>query len=107
MYFKNTKFRGVSSIRVAFSREIRNRKIYVQNLLSQNSAEIFKLLGPSSSNGREGYFYICGDAKYMARDVQNTLIEICITEGNMNETEAKNWVKTMRQAGRFLEDVWS
>ncbi|QSL65655.1 hypothetical protein MERGE_002968 [Pneumocystis wakefieldiae] len=45
---------------IAFSRET-NKKVYVQDLLEQNSSKINKILESG------GIFYICGDANRMAR----------------------------------------
>ena len=41
-----------------------------------------------------GYFYVCGDKNYMAKDVHTTLIEICSEFGSMTPDEAKDFVET-------------
>ena len=43
-------------------------KVYVQHLMKQQGEEIWKWI----ENGAN--FYVCGDKKYMAKDVHSTLI---------------------------------
>lgn len=43
----------------------------------------------------------------MARDVNNSLIQIAQSCGGMDEVSATNYVKDLRSKGRYQEDVWS
>jgi sulfite reductase (NADPH) flavoprotein alpha-component len=53
-----------------------------------------------------GHFYICGDAMRMARDVDATLRKIAMTEGRMDEAQAKDWMVALARQGRYLRDVY-
>ncbi|KAJ3299758.1 NADPH-cytochrome P450 reductase [Borealophlyctis nickersoniae] len=85
----------------AFSRHL-GRKVYVQHVLEEQAEGVWELLGK-----QKGHFYVCGDAKHMARDVNDTLAKIARSVGGLNEEAAKGWVKDLRTHGRYLEDVWS
>ncbi|KAM0328705.1 hypothetical protein ACHAQA_005118 [Verticillium albo-atrum] len=79
----------------AFSREGPG-KVYVQDLLRKQSAEVYSLLE------RGAHVYVCGDAK-MARDVHNTLAAI-ITEGkSVPQQDANEDLKAMRLTGCYQE----
>jgi NADPH-ferrihemoprotein reductase len=43
----------------------------------------------------------------MARDVNNSLIQIAQTIGEMDESSATTYIKDLRSRGRYQEDVWS
>lgn len=43
----------------------------------------------------------------MATDVRNILLNIIKTKGNMNETEAQQYIKKMETQKRYSADVWS
>ena len=48
------------------------------------------------------------DARYMARDVQKTIVQICKEKGNLDTDEKANlFVKTLMNKGRYSCDVWS
>jgi NADPH-ferrihemoprotein reductase len=53
------------------------------------------------------HLYVCGDAKMMAKDVRNLIVEICQKHGNMSQEEADGYVKKMEQQKRYSADVWS
>jgi len=85
----------------AFSRD-QAHKIYVQDRMRENGAEIWKWL-------RQGaYFYVCGDAKRMAKDVHQTLIDIVREHGGMTPEDADTHVnKTlMKDERRYVRDVY-
>ncbi|KAJ3112101.1 NADPH-cytochrome P450 reductase [Phlyctochytrium bullatum] len=84
----------------AFSRYA-GKKVYVQHLVREMGAEVWEML-----NAKRGYFYICGDAKHMAADVQQCLVELAMEKGGKNEAGARAWLKTLRTTGRYQEDVW-
>ena len=77
-------------------------KVYVQHLMKQNGEQIWNWIDGG------GYFYVCGDKNYMAKDVHTTLIEICSEFGGMSEEEAKEFVETglMKTEKRYLRDVY-
>lgn len=43
----------------------------------------------------------------MARDVQNTVLQIVQEEGKMDATAAEEYVKKLHKRSRYLLDVWS
>ncbi|KAG5456085.1 MAG: hypothetical protein BJ554DRAFT_4274 [Olpidium bornovanus] len=91
-----------AAVFVAFSREHPSRKHYVQHRLFELGSRVWALLGPGG-----GTFYVCGDAKNMAHDVYTALKDVASTMGGMSKEEASKWLKELRAAGRYMEDVWS
>jgi len=90
----------IDKLYVACSRD-QKEKVYVQHLLEQNGKEVYAVLKGG------GHFYVCGDAKRMARDVNSTLVQVAVKEGGLTEQQAVNWVKDLRLRKRYAEDVWS
>jgi sulfite reductase alpha subunit-like flavoprotein len=43
----------------------------------------------------------------MARDVNEILINLCKTEGNMSTADATQYIKDLGQKTRYVLDVWS
>ncbi len=86
---------------LAFSRD-QPHKVYVQHRLKENARELWRWLQ------RGAYFYVCGDAKRMARDVHQTLIEIARNEGGLGPEAAAAYVNEtlMKQERRYLRDVY-
>ncbi|KAG0349055.1 NADPH-cytochrome P450 reductase [Podila humilis] len=91
-----------SQIITALSRQPGVPKTYVQHRMMEHKQLIWDLI-----HKQGGYFYVCGDAKNMAREVNHRLIEIAIECGEMSEEKATNYVKELRSRGRYEEDVWS
>jgi sulfite reductase (NADPH) flavoprotein alpha-component len=85
----------------AFSRD-QAEKIYVQNRMHENAAELWKWL-------QEGaYFYVCGDAKRMAKDVHQMLITIAQEQGGLTPEAAKEYIEVQfgKTEKRYLKDVY-
>ena len=85
----------------AFSRD-QVEKVYVQNRMQENGAELWKWL-------QEGaYFYVCGDAKRMARDVHQMLITIAQEHGGLSPEAAKEYIEVQfaKTEKRYLKDVY-
>jgi len=68
----------ISQHYVAFSREQKD-KVYVQHKILENAQKIWAALKDG------GYIFICGDAKYMAKDVDKALLDIVRQEGKMSQ----------------------
>lgn len=87
----------------AFSRVQGKPKVYVQNMIREQK-ELIKY----SLVEKTGYAYICGDAKHMARDVEELLKEILgEAAGGSKEKEGEAAFKRLRDRNRLLLDVWS
>ncbi len=85
----------------AFSRD-QAEKIYVQDRIRENGAEFWKWL-------QEGaYFYICGDAKRMAKDVHQALIAVAQQHGGMSLEAATEYIEVTlaKTEKRYLKDVY-
>lgn len=86
---------------VAFSRD-QQEKVYVTHLLAKNADEIWKVIGENN-----GHIYICGDARSMAKDVHEILVQVIQEKGKMSQSEATAYVKKMEAQKRYSADVWS
>lgn len=86
---------------LAFSRD-QSHKIYVQHRMLEQSRELWAWLQ------KGGYFYVCGDAKHMAKDVHKALIEIAQKEGGLSPEGAAEYVNVtlMRTERRYLRDIY-
>jgi sulfite reductase (NADPH) flavoprotein alpha-component len=76
------------------------QKVYVQDRMREAGAELWAWL-------QEGaHFYICGDAKRMAKDVETTLVAIAAEHGGMDEAAAKSFLAKLKADGRYQADVY-
>eukprot|EP01133_Synstelium_polycarpum_P005876 gene5876-6796_t len=87
----------------AFSREsIEDSLGYVQSKMKEHSAALFDLI-----HNKNGYVYICGDAKGMAMGVRTCILDIIKQEMKVGDQEAEAvWVQWTKEK-RYLLDVWS
>ena len=92
---------GVLTLHTAFSRD-QPEKIYVTHRMRENFDQLWELIG-----NKGGHVYVCGDAKMMAKDVRNIIVEVVQTGGEMSLEEAEKYVKKMEQQKRYSADVWS
>ena len=89
----------LSRLDLAFSRD-QDEKIYVQHKMSEHGKDLFEWL----ENG--GYFYVCGDATRMAKDVDQALCDIASKWGNLNADQAREYVNNLKRKKRYLRDVY-
>lgn len=92
---------GVLTLHTAFSRDGPN-KVYVSDKMRENLDTLWKLIGEQGA-----HLYVCGDAKMMAKDVRNIVVEVVEKGGNMTKEDADAYVKKMEQQKRYSADVWS
>lgn len=89
----------LNKLDLAFSRDQAD-KIYVQDRMRENGAEIWQWIDQG------GYFYVCGDASRMAKDVHQALIDIVAEHGGKSEEDAIALVKQMQKEKRYARDVY-
>jgi len=82
----------LTRLTTAFSRD-QSEKIYVQHRMLEHAAELFQWLQDGA------YFYLCGDATRMAKDVDAALHQII-------PNAAAEYVKKLRDEKRYLRDVY-
>lgn len=73
----------------------------MQHKLQENADEVNKLLE------QKAYFYVCGDAANMAREVNTLLGKIISEKRGVSEQKGEEIVKAMRASNQYQEDVWS
>ncbi|KAE8279939.1 Methionine synthase reductase [Larimichthys crocea] len=101
----------LSHLKVCFSRDVQEEKEetansaapsrYVQHNLLLNSQHITDIL-----LRRNGCIYVCGDAKNMAKDVNDTLMEMIKSELQVDQLEAMKKLAALREEKRYLQDIW-
>jgi sulfite reductase (NADPH) flavoprotein alpha-component len=86
---------------LAFSRD-QSYRIYVQHRMMEAAKELWSWLQ------RGAYFYVCGDARHMAKDVHQALIDIAEKEGGLSAEAAAEYVGVtlMKTEKRYLRDVY-
>jgi len=89
----------LSRLDLAFSRD-QEEKIYVQDRMIENGAELFAWLEQG------GYFFVCGDAYRMAKDVDKALHEVIATHGKLSEQQAIDYVNQLKKDKRYVRDVY-
>jgi sulfite reductase (NADPH) flavoprotein alpha-component len=89
----------LTRLSLAWSRD-GSEKFYVQHRMREVGAELWQWLAQGA------HFYVCGDAKRMAKDVEAALIEIVAAHGARSTDEAIAFVNTLKKAGRYQADVY-
>lgn len=89
----------ITRLDTAFSRD-QILKVYVQDRMRENAAELWAWLKAG------GYFYVCGDAKRMAKDVDTALQDIVMQQGGMTLAQAVDYVKQLKKEKRYQRDVY-
>jgi len=84
---------------VAFSRDT-PEKMYVQHKLWQRRADLIEWLDGGA------YFYICGDAKAMAKDVRAALVRAYADVKSLTPEAAEQAVVTLEREKRYLQDTY-
>jgi sulfite reductase (NADPH) flavoprotein alpha-component len=83
----------------AFSRD-QSEKIYVQHRMLDAAEELYGWLEQGA------YFYICGDASRMAKDVDAALHQVVEKAGGKSPEEAAAYVEELKKSKRYRKDVY-
>ena len=89
----------LSRLDLAFSRD-QSHKIYVQDRMQENAAELYEWLE------RGAYFYVCGDASRMAKDVEQTLLDTIANGKDCSPEHAQEYLNELKKAKRYQLDVY-
>jgi sulfite reductase (NADPH) flavoprotein alpha-component len=76
------------------------QKVYVQDRMREAGPELWTWLKQGA------HFYVCGDAKRMAKDVETALTEISAKGGQMSEAAARDFIAELKATGRYQTDVY-
>jgi sulfite reductase (NADPH) flavoprotein alpha-component len=90
----------LSRLDCAWSRD-QAHKIYVQHKMLENAAEIWRWLDSEGA-----LFFVCGDARRMAKDVDAALRTIVQEHGGQSVTEANEYVEKLKSDKRYKRDVY-
>ena len=94
------KERILTRLDCAWSRD-QSEKIYVQHRMKESAAEIWKWL-----DGEGAHFFVCGDARRMAKDVDATLRRIVQEHGGKSVDQANEYVEKLKSEKRYKRDVY-
>ena len=89
----------LTNLSLAWSRE-GAEKVHVQHRMREQAGELWTWL----RNG--AHFYVCGDAKRMAANVEQTLIAIAAREGDLTDAAATAYVRELKANDRYQTDVY-
>jgi sulfite reductase (NADPH) flavoprotein alpha-component len=104
-YLYKDQFEGMEKdgfltrLSTAFSRD-QQKKVYVQDRMREHAQDLYEWLESGA------YFYVCGDATRMAKDVETALLDI-ISQGSGKTIEhANEYLGEMKKAKRYQLDVY-
>ncbi|MBD1587879.1 bifunctional nitrate reductase/sulfite reductase flavoprotein subunit alpha [Pseudomonas typographi] len=83
----------------AFSRD-QAQKVYVQQRMLERGQALWQWLQAGA------YFYVCGDAARMAKDVDAALHQVVRDHGGLDAEQASEYVRQMLRDKRYLRDVY-
>ncbi len=89
----------LTRLSLAWSRD-GTTKYYVQDRMREVGAALWQWLAEGA------HFYICGDAKRMAKDVEMALVDIVAQHGARSTEEAIAFVGALKKSGRYQADVY-
>uniref|UniRef100_H3AFP6 Methionine synthase reductase n=1 Tax=Latimeria chalumnae TaxID=7897 RepID=H3AFP6_LATCH len=99
----------LTHLKICFSREepaspgeVKAKPKYVQDNIRLFAQDVTRML-----LREKGYIYVCGDAKNMARDVNDALVEIIQNDLRTDKLAAMKVVAGLRDEKRYLQDVWT
>ncbi|XP_035207564.1 methionine synthase reductase-like, partial [Stegodyphus dumicola] len=94
---------ALTHLKVSFSRETSSNSVtkYVHQNIRQHAEGIVAAVKA------EGKIFVCGDAKHMARDVQQAFIEVFQSNLGLSSEAAKSFVEELQNDYRYVTDIWA
>jgi sulfite reductase (NADPH) flavoprotein alpha-component len=91
---------GFLKLECAWSRDAAE-KSYVQHKMLNCDDEIWKWM-----DGESAHFFVCGDARRMAKDVDAALRKIIQKKGGKTEAQTNEYVEKLKADKRYKRDVY-
>jgi sulfite reductase (NADPH) flavoprotein alpha-component len=104
-YLYKDQFEGMEKdgfltrLSTAFSRD-QQKKVYVQDRMREHAQDLYEWLESGA------YFYVCGDATRMAKDVETALLDIIAKGSDKAPEYATEYLGEMKKAKRYQLDVY-
>ncbi len=76
------------------------QKVYVQDRIRAAGAELWGWLADGA------HFYICGDARRMAKDVEAAVLDVATAHGGLTSAQAAAFLADLKAKGRYQADVY-
>ena len=89
----------LNRLSLAWSRD-GTQKTYVQDRMRESGADLWKWLEGGA------HFYVCGDAKRMAKDVERAIIDVAAQHGGKSADDAVAYLANLKKVGRYQADVY-
>lgn len=89
----------LTRLSLAWSRD-GDQKFYVQDRMREVGRDLWAWLSEGA------HFYVCGDAKRMAKDVERALVDIVAEHGKRSTDEAIAFLADLKKQGRYQQDVY-
>jgi len=89
----------LTRLSLAWSRD-GDQKFYVQDRMREVGRDLWAWLSEGA------HFYVCGDAKRMAKDVERALVDIVAEHGGRSTDEAIAFLADLKKHGRYQQDVY-
>lgn len=86
---------------MAHTDSIQRQKVYVQDLIRQQSALVYDALA-----NKQGVIYICGSSGRMPQAVREALIEGFQKHGEMSRDNAEEYLVGLEKCGRYRQETW-
>lgn len=92
----------LSKLHLAFSRQHRGQKVYVQNLLESplNASDVHQDVALGA------YIYVCG-ATAMGTDVMECFAKLFQEHYHITKDQATDMIKDLQKKGRYVQELWT
>mmetsp|Transcript_82433 Transcript_82433/g.266990 ORF Transcript_82433/g.266990 Transcript_82433/m.266990 type:complete len:669 (-) Transcript_82433:170-2176(-) len=88
------------SVRIAFSRDHEDRKVYVQDVIEENGAHVCGLLDAGAQ------IFVCGRAHPMPAQVFDAFVEVLQVHRGLTLESATNRLREMQRTQQYICDTW-
>ncbi|KAG2219979.1 hypothetical protein INT45_001878 [Circinella minor] len=92
----------ITNLRLAISRDEPENKTYVQDLIRKDLDKLYELIV-----NQDAACYVCGDAKGMAKGVNDALVEMLVQHHQLDVVAANKLLIEWMGSRKYLRDLWA